>query len=379
MFWFRPIFHLPTSPLPILKTKIHFSCLIYILSQLLYLQALAQFDYRPVSITLTNGNAIKGELKFSDQTITQKSVFFRATKNSLEQPVAAQDISRLVLNSSAVYEGQKFYLVYYNTVSASFPNDLISRIDSAFFLAEVLLESSSIKLYRLFNEAKTERFILSRDKMNYPLENIYITLNNSGKFYKNPAYKQTLKKILYECSTIDTENTPYEAKSLTDIVAYYLKNCQGDAQVVVNSQPSPKTIVQIGVGLTRTINSHSKAVDASYFQAPLLNVKFLFPKNFRNVYLLLNAGPVLDGYDDTFFHSKFHFGAYIGRYVGKSSLQFHCHTGLGGTWLGLTHNKSLSVELGYTILSSILDKFEDPILKKPLMFGVRYSFPPKKP
>lgn len=336
----------------------HFLCTLLLCLFSAHLLAQQYIDIPALLTDRTNTQRI-GVVRYYDWATNPQTVEFADTGTQIFRTVYIRDIRQLNITGKAVYEGLYLNVPRYAKGPIRFTNELIEHIDSTYYLAERLLESAPVKLYRFLDIEDKDRFVLSKNDSLVLLNDIHTRLEKRGTAfnYSIPEYQTTLKRILYECPTLDTKNTTYTERSLTTLVKEYLTFCRIDAKI--HSEQTKPSRTQIGVG----VHGSSWRTGDGSTRVYGVSVQLLMPKQFHNKFFLIDLGQAsTSGSSDI---SRIQIGLYGGRYFGKGPLQAKVYTGFStvlailDTGLGISYRKMISTELRYPVFAGLFSKFRE--------------------
>ncbi len=336
----------------------------------------AQYQDRQATLTNRNGDVMQGTVRYYDWNENPASVVFTNAVTGHSRPVNTESIKQLSIHDGPVYGGLYLGLPIYAKYPITFSHELIQRIDSTYYLAELLIDSEPVKLYQIFDADNKARFVLSKADSLIILNDIHTQLVKQGAVfsYDVPEYRKTLKRVLNECPTLNTDNTTYTEKGLIDVVKDYITFCRIDARIYSEKKKTSKVIFGVG-GFGSSWRTGEGRLDVVG-----LSVQFLMPKQFHNTFALIDLG--LGAKDGPFAASRLQIGVYGGKYFGTRSIQLKVYTGLStvlgplDTGVGISYRKMVSAEIRYPFFLSMLSGFKESenTFVRPL-FNVRAVLP----
>lgn len=327
----------------------------------------AQYEFRPANLLTTSGNQLQGKLRFYDWDITPKSVLFIDSLSGQERVLQAEAIRRLVILPDKVFEGKSLAVTTYPT-EALMPDVIMAmKPDSGFYLAELLYESSLVKLYRVFDQHKKLHLFLQKNDQLYSLDNIDYQLirQQSTYHYQRPAYRQTLKEVLTECPTLDLAQLPYSEKAVIDVLNSYHSYCRIDSRIYLEQKKLGN--FHIGLGGNYTLFFPTNLVGPADLLGLSLHVQP--PRRLHSFFIIADLGIASTRGSET-FETKVNAALYGGRYwplVGDK-LFLMGYTGLSmargplDTALGLSLLKRFSVVGGISPYRFLFDAGLSPYL-----------------
>lgn len=332
-----------------------------------------QYQNRSVSLTDRNDKTTSGFIRFYDWDKSPSYVEFGRDSLSAYTRIQAQDIQRLTIIDGPVYEGLYLKMPYYVKTPVKVGESIYERIDSTYYLSELLLDSQSIKLYRLFDASATARFVIAKYDSLALLHNITIPLIKGPTLYtyNDPAYRKQLRELLYECPTLRTDAVQYTESSIIKLLKAYLTFCRIDSKIYLEQKKWSKPIIGVGGFGSTWQTKYQRTVGYG------LTVQILFPRQFHNVFALIDLGNVRQ---TTFTGDEtvYQIGLYAGRYFGKKAIQAKLYTGLStvlglfDTGAGISYKKMLSAEVRY---SPFMNKIYDSFLQVTPLINLRAVVP----
>lgn len=346
--------------------RLSFTLLLY----LSYLTAKAQYQMRPATLTSRNDETRQGVVRYYDWNNNPQSIDFADDKASLAQTVPIRSIKRLSVVDGPVYEALHLKVPYYAKSPISVGADLILRTDSSYHFAELLLDSEPVKLFRLFDADDKTRFLIAKYDSLVLLNDIHVLLakRNAVYNYNIPEYRKTLKTVLNECPTLNTDATAYTESGLIALVKEYLSFCRIDAKIYSEQKQLSKPLIGLGAFGSSWRNSEGTA------QIYGVSVQILLPRRFHNVFVVTDvgrvgsSGPMVSSLNTVL-------GLYAGRYFGRGAVQVKAYTGLSmvmgpfDTGVGISYRKLISAELRYPMMAGLLGRFRetDDFFIRPLL------------
>lgn len=338
----------------------------YLLSGLLALLTTAvqaQYQLRPATLTDRQAQRQTGAVRFYDWDRSPSVIEFIPAGTTAVQAVPAAEVTALRLDNGPAYRGLTMQIPYYKTEALLPGESMIHHIDSTALLAELLLDSPLVQLYR-FSDARTKtRYVLVKNDSVVLLHNIELQLiRREGIYnYTEPAFRRELKATLTECPTLNTDRVQYGEKSLIALLSEYLRFCRATPNTQVQARPFARP--QVGIGPSAYLLGR---VDDYRVSAYVLSVQVLLPKRFHNVFVLFDAGRIRYGLDPYTFAEPL-VGLFGGRYIGRGAIQGKIYTGitlstgLFDTGAGISYRKWLSVEGRYPLVARALNGFRSPM------------------
>lgn len=327
----------------------------------------AQYQERSASLTNRNDETTQGYVRDYDWDKNPQSIEFAGQNTRQFRTIAVRSVKRLSIDGGQIYEGLFLNVPYYAKAPITVGNDrdLIRRIDSTYYFAELLLESDPVKLYRFFDADDKVRFVLTKYDSLVVLNDIHVLLSRREHTYNYdiPEYRTTLKAVLSECPTLNTETTVYTETSLINLLKEYLSFCRIDSKIHVEQKKLGKIIIGAG-GFGSFLGASGE-----YLTVFGISGQVLFPKRFHNGFALIDLGRI--SLNELSPGSNIAIGLYGGRYFGRRAIQGKIYTGLStmfgpfDTGVGISYRKIVSAELRYPVLAGVLsggDAFSIPPL-----------------
>lgn len=350
--------------------------LLYALFLFVFSTNLFAQPYFDIPATLTNRTDTEknGTVRYYDWTNSPQTIEFKEAGTETFKTVPIRDVQRLNVIGKALYKGVYCRLPYYAEVPIQSTQELVQRVDSTYYLAEILLDSDPVILYRLFDSKGQARFLIAKNDSLVLLEDINVQLlkRNSVFNYTIPEYRKTLKRVLKECPTLNTETTMYTERGLIDLLKEYISFCRIEARIYSEQKNATKAITGLGAFYSTWANGDGRA---TAFGA---TVQLLFPKLFHNVFVLADIGAVqsngpLINNSGAKIISNVALGIYGGRYFGRRAVQGKLYTGLSSvlgpldTGVGISYRKLISAEFRYPVMYSLVGQLREEFSPKPLL------------
>jgi hypothetical protein len=218
---------------------------------------------------------------------------------------------------------------------------------------EVLMHSSLLTLYELFDDDNEPRFFLQKDGKLHELRNVVyrVARGEAAHVVRSEIYKAQLKHLLPECPTLKTDDLQYTDKDLVNLLTEYHNYCRTDFHTDFKQQRLGERI----------------AVGAMYRYAPLvsspnsslgLNVMFFSKKKFNSAFVSIDIGVVIGTPDEdgsSGLDSRLTLGMHGGKYFGVGDWHAMVFTGISNTngildtGVGIMHKRifALSTSVGY--------------------------------
>lgn len=343
---------------------------------LLPLFSFAQNQLRSATVTDRQNNSQSGLLAYKDWAKSPTFIEFTPADGSSPRKISAEAIQKLVIENGSIYEGLLLTVPYYMKEPVSAGTSIIHHQDSTYYLAEVLLDGGVVKLYRFFDATTNVRFAIAKNDSLVLLHNVTVPIVKHQRTYtfSDPVFRRELKSILSECPTLKTDQVRYTESSLIELLKEYVSFCRLDTKVYLEQKNIGKIIPALGIfGSYWPVFNNSALVYGASLQ-------LLLPRRFQNVFFLLDIGR-FQMPTDTEEKNSLSFGLYAGRYFGRNAWQGKVYTGLSNvmgpldTGIGVSYRKTISAELRYPVLASLLSVFqEESLFVKPLVM-VRASIP----
>ncbi|GAB3490599.1 hypothetical protein GCM10027341_02540 [Spirosoma knui] len=320
----------------------------------------AQYEHRAATLTDRNDSTRTGIVKFYDWSKSPESIEFIPARSSSVQTIPVKAIQQLTIQDGPVYEGLYLKVPYYTKAPVRVGDDIVGRIDSTYFLAEVLLESPAVKLYRYFDADAKLRFVVAKYDSLVLLDDIHLSINRRETLYafNDPAFRKTLSAVLSECPTLNTDNVTYTEASLINLLKEYLSFCRIDSKIYLEQKKFGKAIVGLGTFGSSWTSAQGKAIGYGFA------VQVLLPRRLHNVFTLVEIGRYnRKTLIDT--ETALHLGLYAGQYIGRRAVQGKIYTGLStvfgplDTGVGISYRKIFSVETRYPVFAGVLSGFRE--------------------
>ncbi|MVM30890.1 hypothetical protein GO755_12685 [Spirosoma sp. HMF4905] len=333
----------------------------------------SQYQNRSATLTDRNDKTIVGVIRYYDWNTNPNYVEF--SKDSLESisQIPIKSIQKLIIKDGPVYEGLYIGMPYYTVNPIEIGGKVVDHIDSTYFLAELMLDSNPVKLYKLFDKEAKTRFLIAKYDSLVLLEDIHVVINRRGLNHNfiDPVFRRTLKTILYECPTLTTNSTDYSERSLINTVKQYLSFCRIDSKIYMEQKKVDKPIVGLGAFGSYWQNSEGRS------QVYGITLQVLLPRQFHNLFMMIDIGNTNPN-PSSLVKTGLQFGIYGGRYFGRGAIQGKVYTGLSSmftvldTGIGVSYKKIISAELHYSPLANII---YDSIIKVLPLANLRATFP----
>ena len=346
--------------------RVLFTLLLFTLSVPLF----AQYQIRPATVTDRNDKISPGYVKYFDWGSNPDRIEFGSDSLDYLQPLALRNIRKLTIKNGPSYESLYLKVPYYAKDPIKLSEPIVQFVDSTYYLAELLLDSEAIKLYRFLDKDQRLRFVISKYDSLAALENIRVKIirREITYDYQESQFRKTLRTILYECPTLNTNNTLYTESSLIELLKQYLSFCRIDSKVYLEQKKIDK--VRVGIGPFGSYWKSGEDIKLAYG----LNLQLLFPRQFHNVFAMINVGSIRQQSSAIPEDISLFLGLYAGRYFGRRAVQGKVYTGLStmgilDTGLGLSYLKMVSVDIRHPIIANILNNLRDNTFEaRPLIY-----------
>lgn len=336
--------------------RLLFTVLLYVIS----LTINAQYIVRSATLTNRNDEIAQGTVRDYDWNKNPQTIEFSPGKTAEPKTISIREVKRLAFENGRVYEGLYLKVPVYAKEPIIGNNDLIERIDSSHYMAELLLDSEPVKLYRFFDVDDQVRFVVAKYDSLVLLNDIHVRLTKRSAVFKYgiPEYRKTLKTVLSECPALNTDEILYTEAGLVALVKEYLSFCRVDSRIYQEQKKFGKTMFGVGA-----FGSSWRSIDGVVGLYGV-SVQVLFPRRFHNVFALADLGrgsldgPFSPGSGTTV-------GLYAGRYFGRHAIQAKVYTGLSvvfglfDTGVGVSYRKMFSAELRYPVMDGLLGGFRE--------------------
>ncbi|WP_143100733.1 hypothetical protein [Spirosoma endophyticum] len=313
---------------------------------------------------------ISGFVKYYDWDKSPKSIEFGEDSSGSMNTFPLRTIRKLSIKDGPLYESLYLKVPYYSTDPVLPGSNIIDHTDSTYRLAELLLDSEPVKFYRFFDNNNHLRFLITKYDSLILLDDIQVQLIKSGTVFKfeSHVYRKKIRTALYECPTLNTDNTQYTEVSLINLLKDYLSFCRIDSKIYLEQKELGKAMIGIG--------PYASYWNSAYAQHLVygLNVQVLLPRRLHNVFIMLNVGKASQ---ETVLgaRSAIIIGIYGGQYFGRRAIQGKIYTGLStlfgafDTGVGLSYRKMISMELRYPVFSGLFSGFreQDSLYIQPLI------------
>jgi hypothetical protein len=346
---------------------------------LLSTSLLAQYQIQAVTLTDRSDKVSTGYIRYYDWDKNPKSVEFSEDSLGQMKSLPLRNIQKLDIKNIALYEGLYLAVPYYFKSPVRLGEPIIQHTDSTYYLAELLLDSEAIKLYRFFDNDKQLRFAISKYDSLILLENIQTSVIRKDKVYnyEEAVYRKTLKAALAECPTLNTDNTAYSESSLISLLKQYLSFCRIDSRIYLEQRQFSKVI--FGLGAYTSFWGDGQENSLHYG----LSLQLLLNRHLHNFFIIVDLGGITRK-EYSLTESNLQLGLYGGRYVGRHAIQGKFYTGISttlgplDTGLGLSYRKMVSVEMRYPVFVALVNGFQGfgaTSYYIPPLFNLRAVFP----
>ena len=316
----------------------------------------AQYQVRSATLTDRNDKVLSGFIRYYDWDQNPEFIEFANDTLGVIKSLPLRDIQKLVVKDGPLYEGLYLKVPYYVKNPIALGEPIIRRTDSTYYLAELLLDSEAIKLYRFIDNDKNPRFVILKYDSLIMLENIdvFIIKNATTYSYKDPVFRKTLLAILSECPTLNTDNTIYTESSLIELLKQYLSFCRIDSKIYLEQKKIDKALIGLGA-----LGAYWPSSDGNA-QIYGVTVQVLLPRRFHNIFVMMEVG----GISKNISEKGLQIGIYGGRYFGRRAIQGKIYAGLSTVYplldigIGLSYKKLISIEVHDTLLG-IFSGFRD--------------------
>jgi hypothetical protein len=352
---------------------------ITLLFWLLHQIAAAQYTNQPVSLTTANDEVKQGYFQDYDWAKKPDAITFTDAKTQQVSTLPISSIRRMARTDGVVYEGHYLRVPYYSAVAEyQFPYP-IDHIDSTYFLTEALLLSQTVKLFRFQDGEGNRRFAAAKNDSLVLLDKIQFTVRRDGVPYQfeHPAYKDVLKTMLNDCPSLGIDKVFFSEVSFIRLFKMYMA-C-GLLPTAVQFEQRKHSTTLIGLGVSGSLWPNTIG-SARVFTASL---QLLLPGKFYNSFILveggvnnapnlatttyLSGGVVIATIISTQVPrtTRFAYGLYVGKYLGKGAIQAKLYTGISNTLgfldtgAGISFRKIISAEVRYPLLNGFLSGFTD--------------------
>ncbi|MVM40769.1 hypothetical protein GO730_28870 [Spirosoma sp. HMF3257] len=314
-----------------------------------------QYHNRPAFLTDRSEKTVSGTVRYYDWSINPDYIEFSRDSLGSTRPIPLKSIQKLVIKDGPVYEGLYIGMPYYTKNPIEIGGNVVDHIDSTYFLAELMLDSNPVKLYKLFDKEAKTRFLIAKYDSLVLLEDIHVVINRRELNYNftDPVFRRTLKTILYECPTLNTNGTNYSEHSLITTLKQYLSFCRIDSKIYLEQKKTDKPILGIGAFVSHWQNTEGKS------QVYGITMQVLLPRQFHNLFIMMDVGTTNTA-PSSLVKTGLQFGIYGGRYFGRGSIQGKVYTGLSSmftaldTGVGVSYKKIISAEIHYSPLANTI-------------------------
>lgn len=336
----------------------------------------AQYQIRPAQLTDHNDHVLAGYVKYYDWGSNPERIEFGLDSSADLQPLALRNIRKLAITNGPSFESLYLKVPYYAKDPIKLGEPIIQSTDSTYYLSEILLESEPVKLYRFLDKDQKLRFVVLKYDSLTVLEDIRIRVirREMTYDYQDPLFRKTLRTILYECPTLNTANTLYTESSLIELLKQYLSFCRIDSKIYLEQKKIDK--IRVGIGGFGSYWKSGEDINLAYG----LNLQLLFPRQFHNVFALLNVGSIQQQSSTIPKSTDLFIGLYAGRYFGRRAVQGKIYTGLStlgilDTGLGLSYRKIVSVDVRYPLFGNVLNNLRDNTFEVKPLFHLSAMIP----
>jgi hypothetical protein len=337
-----------------------------------------QYQQRSATLTDREGSVFSGTLRFYDWDRSPTFIEFSADSSALVNQIPVRSIQELVINNGPIYEGLYTKLPYYTTVPIVVGGNPVDHIDSTYYLAELLLDSEPVKLYRFFDQNANVRFIIDKYDTLTVLTDLHIKIQKRDALFtfEDHIYRRQLHSLLQECPTLITETVLYTEASLITLLKEYLSFCRIDSKIYLEQKKFGKPIVGLGGFGASWQSAEGNARGYG------LSVQMLLPRLLHNTFVLFDIGK-FDRNSTLGQETALQLGLYAGRYFGRHAIQGKLYTGFStvfgmlDTGVGISYRKIVAIETRYPVFTGVVSGFKETGYSTYLhpSFTVRAVFP----
>jgi hypothetical protein len=317
---------------------------------------IAQKTWKPARLLAQSGDTLRGEVLFEDWDRSPSSIEFRSAGSSSSIAYTPDNIKGFSIPEGNLKFVSKWIAIkYYIKTPVDQHKSPVVREFKGNAFVEVLLRNETVALYSYTDSEKDERFFLEKNNQLTELINIDYTTSFYGKYYRisKRDYRDQLKQILSECSTLKTKGINYDAKALLKILNAY-DACSHPEYKATFEQPNNHDLVYYGITMGTSPTDYPYHVG--------LNLQMLSEKKFNNRFMVLESGwaKVRNGYypTDQNHVGQFYLGIYVGTYFGIRALRpcvftgFSTMNGFLDSGVGLAYKKKLALSMCTGLVNS---------------------------
>lgn len=327
---------------------------------LLPISLLAQYQVRSATLIDDNEKTITGFVKFYDWDRSPKNIEFGEDTVGSMTSFSLRSMRKLFIQGGPTYESLYLKVPYYATSPVSIGGNVIDHVDSTYCLAELLLDSESVKLYRFFDQDASVRFVISKNDTLTLLNDIHVQVyRREGRFdITDHEYRRQLRTLLQECPTLKIDNTTYSEKSILQLLKEYLSFCKIDSKIYSEQKKLGTATFLLGTFASLWPTDQRTVIGYG------LMCQVLLPRRLNNTFLCLDLGRSSRN-SSVGVETTLQLGFYAGKYFGQHAIQGKLYTGFStgfgflDTSIGLSYRKMISIETRYPIFSGLLFGFKE--------------------
>lgn len=272
--------------------------------------------WRDATITMTNGDTLRGQIEFTDPDVSTSVIRFRPDQNSPAVSYETDDVTFFKFASPPQqFETITAQITFYSRGVVKWGENPITGTDKINVFAEVIRKSPSVTLYSVFDMNREERFFIRKESTLTELMNVsYLVERDANTFrVKDARYEGQLRQLFIDCPAIKKKTYSYDVRSLGNAVEVYM-NCKGEASAKSANQPYEK--LSIGVFATWVAGTVEGELIGTAAIGGITS-QLLSRKNQGNQFLWAEAG---FGSLEALW-TNLYFGLYTGTYIGSGKFQ----------------------------------------------------------